>query len=56
MHIIQKFGKETKNLLDSIQLDSNNPYLSNTLILKLDEVSIQQVSDAVFICSSCDPI
>lgn len=49
MHIIQKFGKDSQNLLDSIQLDSNNPYLSNTLILKLDEVSIQQVSDAVFI-------
>lgn len=49
MHIIQKFTKDSLHNIDSLPVDSNNPYLSNSLFLKLDEVSIQQVSDTVFI-------
>lgn len=49
MHIIQKFTKDSLHKIESLPVDSNNPYLSNSLFLKLDEVSIQQVSDTVFI-------
>lgn len=49
MHIIQKFKKELSYPVDSLEVESNNPYISQCLFLKLDEVSIQQVSDTVFI-------
>lgn len=49
MHIIQKFKSSSSYPVDTLEVDSNNPYVSESHFLKLDEVSIQQVSDAVFI-------
>lgn len=49
MHIIQKYLKDSSFDVELLPIESNNPYIATSLFLKLDECSIQQVSDTVFI-------